>query len=97
MTKSGLSKSIRKFIRIEKARIRAMILDARKQEEMIEKLYNRFIANKTDDKIFVDNQIIESNLNSKSKVQISNQVQGLKSKIGAKQSKIKKQKLKAKK
>lgn len=46
MTKSGLSKSIRKFIRQEKARIRRQFLDFKKQEEIIKQLYDRFIKTK---------------------------------------------------
>jgi len=34
-----MSKSFRKFIRKEKARIRREILDVKKQEELINKLY----------------------------------------------------------
>ena len=44
MTKSGLPKSTRKFIRLEKARIRAQFFDLMKQEEMIRDLYNKFIS-----------------------------------------------------
>ena len=44
MTKSNLPKSTRKFIRLEKARIRAQFFDFIKQEEMIKELYNKFIS-----------------------------------------------------
>ena len=44
MTKSGLPQSTRKFIRLEKARIRAEFFDVKKQEEKITELYNRFLA-----------------------------------------------------
>ncbi len=40
---SNLPRSIRKFIRLEKARIRGQFLDSKKQEEMIGALYNRFL------------------------------------------------------
>jgi len=42
MKRKRLSKSTRKFIRSEKARIRREILDCKKQEEMIQQLYKRF-------------------------------------------------------
>jgi hypothetical protein len=38
-----LPKSIRKYIRKEKARIRKEILDLKKQEEEIKKLYQKFL------------------------------------------------------
>ena len=41
-----LPKSIRKYIRREKARIRREVLDLKEQEEMIGKLHNRFNPNK---------------------------------------------------
>ncbi len=37
-----IKKSDKKFIRREKARIRAQFLDAKKQEEMINELYKKF-------------------------------------------------------
>ncbi len=37
-----LTKSVRKFIRQEKARIRREVLDIKKQKELIEELYKRF-------------------------------------------------------
>lgn len=46
MTKNNLPKSIRKFIRTAKAKIRKEILDPKKQEESIKELVSRFI--KTD-------------------------------------------------
>lgn len=39
-----LKKSDKKFIRLEKARIRAGVLDLKKQEELITKLYERFFT-----------------------------------------------------
>ncbi len=44
-----LPKSIRKYIRIEKARIRREVLDFKKQEELINKLYDKF-KKKNEDK-----------------------------------------------
>ncbi|MGB9743415.1 MAG: hypothetical protein ACPLW9_01740 [Minisyncoccales bacterium] len=41
--KKKLPKSIRKYIRQEKARIRREVLDLAKQEEMIKQLYTRFL------------------------------------------------------
>jgi hypothetical protein len=38
-----LPKSIRKFIRLEKARIRREILNFKKQEELINDLYQKFL------------------------------------------------------
>ncbi len=43
MTKSGLSRSIRKFIRKEKARIRREILSIEEQNKLISELYQKFI------------------------------------------------------
>jgi len=40
MTKSGLPKSRRKYLRKEKARIRREVLDIQKQKEEIKKLYD---------------------------------------------------------
>ncbi len=37
-----MPKSVRKFIRLEKSRIRRDVLDYKKQEEMIKEIYNRF-------------------------------------------------------
>ena len=45
MAKKRLPKSLRKFIRREKARIRREILDVKKQEELIQKLYQKFLKN----------------------------------------------------
>jgi|AntAceMinimDraft_16_1070373.scaffolds.fasta_scaffold47689_2 hypothetical protein len=42
MEKKKLSKSVRKFIRFQKARIRREISDSGKQKEMIADLYKRF-------------------------------------------------------
>jgi len=39
MVKKKMSKSFRKFIRREKARIRREVLDVKKQQELINKLY----------------------------------------------------------
>ena len=41
-----MSKSIRKFIRKEKARIRREVLDIKKQEELIVKMYQKFSKEK---------------------------------------------------
>jgi len=38
-----LPKSIRKYIRKEKARIRREVLDLKKQEELISELYQKFL------------------------------------------------------
>ena len=40
--KKRLSKSIRKFIRQEKARIRREVLDIKEQKELINELYQKF-------------------------------------------------------
>ncbi len=40
--KKKLPKSIRKFIRLEKARIRREILDFKEQEKLINDLYQKF-------------------------------------------------------
>lgn len=46
MLKKKLSKSIRKYIRREKAAIRRGVLDLEKQEKLIEELYQKFFKNK---------------------------------------------------
>jgi len=43
MTKKRLPKSQRKYIRQEKARIRREVLDLKKQEELINQLYEKFL------------------------------------------------------
>lgn len=67
MTKLILSKSIRKFIRLEKSRIRATVLDIKKQEEAIKNLYDGFIKNMVSPGNVVGKQagINLSDLNSK--------------------------------
>ena len=42
MNTNKLSKSIRKFIREEKARIRRKVLDLKEQEKLINELYQKF-------------------------------------------------------
>jgi hypothetical protein len=42
MNTKTLSKSIRKFIRKEKARIRREVLDLKEQEKLINELYQKF-------------------------------------------------------
>jgi len=43
MSKYNLPKSIRSFIRSEKARIRREILDSQKQQEAISEMYKKFL------------------------------------------------------
>jgi len=43
MTKSKLSKSIRKYIRREKARIRREVLDLKEEKKLIDELYKKFL------------------------------------------------------
>ncbi len=62
-----LPKSVRKYIRKEKARIRRQVLDLKEQERLINELYQKFL--KKEKKSVLDNQ--EKNKNSKTiKVQI---------------------------
>lgn len=42
MPKGKLPKSLRKYIRQEKARIRREVLDIKKQEKLLEELYKKF-------------------------------------------------------
>jgi len=44
MAKSLFSKSIRKHIRLQKARIRREVFDTQKQQELIQELCQRFVA-----------------------------------------------------
>jgi len=46
MKKKRLSKSLRKYIRQEKARIRREVLDLEEQKKLIEELYQKFLKNK---------------------------------------------------
>jgi len=46
MVKKKMPKSIRKFIRKEKARIRREVLDVKKQEELIAEIYKKFSKRK---------------------------------------------------
>jgi len=46
MGKSKLPKSIRKFLRKEKARIRREVLDLKEREQLLQKLYEKFLKNK---------------------------------------------------
>jgi len=48
--KKKLPKSIRKFIRKEKARIRREVLDLKKQQELINELYKKFLKEPTKNK-----------------------------------------------
>jgi len=43
--KKRLSKSVKKYIRREKTRIRRQFFDIKEQEELIKKLYQKFIKN----------------------------------------------------
>ena len=43
MGRKKMPRSIRKFIRQEKARIRREVLDIKKQKELINQLYQRFL------------------------------------------------------
>ena len=43
MKKRKLPKSLRKYIRKEKARIRREVLDIREQERLIQELYKKFL------------------------------------------------------
>ncbi len=45
-----MPRSIRKFIRQEKARIRREVLDIKKQEELINQLYQKLIKKVKEDK-----------------------------------------------
>lgn len=88
---NSIKKSDKKFIRREKARIRAAVLDFKKQEEMIDALYKKFKETKATNKT---NEIItpkEDEKISNSQHQISNKVPNVK------KNKTKKQKLKSKK
>ena len=44
MTRPLFSKSTRKYIRFQKARIRREILDFKKQQELIQELHQRFVG-----------------------------------------------------
>ena len=44
MSKTKMPKSIKKFIRKEKSRIRKQVLDFKKQKELIDELYKKYNA-----------------------------------------------------
>lgn len=50
MRQVKLSKSIRKFIRKEKARIRRQVLDQKEQERLISEIYRKFLNEKYENK-----------------------------------------------
>lgn len=50
MTKKRLPKSMRKHIRQEKARIRREVLNLKKQKELINQLYKKFLKEKDENK-----------------------------------------------
>jgi len=50
MKNKTFPKSIRKFIRKEKSRIRRQVLDIKEQEEQIKQLYEKFLKNKSKNK-----------------------------------------------
>jgi outer membrane lipopolysaccharide assembly protein LptE/RlpB len=56
--KKKLPKSLRKFIRREKARIRREVLDLKEQEVLIQKLYQK-VANQFIKKLEIKNNVIE--------------------------------------
>lgn len=51
MVKRKLPKSIRKFIRKEKAKIRRQVLDFEEQKQLINDLYQKFIPSSTEREI----------------------------------------------
>ena len=64
MKKTNLPKSIRKYIRKEKARIRREVLDLAEQEKLIQELYQKFLN-------LTSNNLTSSNLTSNSIRKIS--------------------------
>ncbi len=66
-----IKKSDKKFIRTEKARIRRQFLDSKKQKELIDELYKRFVKSeeKTQKNTEVKSQAIATNNQSKPKVE----------------------------
>jgi len=50
MAKKKLPKSTRKYIRLEKARIRREALDLKEQEKLIKELYQKFFKTIKEDK-----------------------------------------------
>lgn len=51
MRKKRMPKSIRKFIRREKARIRGQFLDIKEQEDKIKQIYQKFSKTKNKNKL----------------------------------------------
>jgi len=49
VARKKLPKSIRKFIRREKARIRREILDSKEQEKLIAEIYQKFLKQKKEE------------------------------------------------
>jgi len=79
-----LSNSIRKFIRLQKAKIRREVLDTKKQKEMIDEIYSKFLNKKIGQEENIKKQ--ESEKEEKVKKQPSKK----KKSVEAKNKKIKK-------
>lgn len=71
-----IKKSDKKYIRTQKAKIRAQFSDVKKQKEMIDALYERFIK-----KPKLDNEAVADGGNNKSEIRISKFETNPKSKI----------------
>ena len=70
MKRKRLSKSIKKFIRKEKARIRREVLDLKEQERLINELYQRYFKNQRKSAAAASsNQGIKKNLTAASRAE----------------------------
>jgi hypothetical protein len=65
--KKRIPKSLRKFIRNEKARIRRQVLDLNEQEDLINKLYDNLIKKVPEKKEIIKDEIKKSPKNKKTK------------------------------
>jgi len=71
MTKKALPKSIRKFIRKEKARIRREVFDLKEQERLINQLYEKFYKETKTEKEHLKEQEIKKELKKENKLALA--------------------------
>ena len=84
MGKKRMPKSLRKFIRREKARIRREVLDMKEQEDKIKELYQKF--SKTKNKNKGQGTIKKEQKNKKQKIQMAKLLK-ISDKVGTKNNK----------
>lgn len=86
MTKSGLSKSTRKFVRLQKSLIRRQFSDTKKQEEMIGDLYKKLLGNPMEG-VKKETVVMEDTKGKSQSSKVKTTGQNLKSKVVSKDEK----------